>query len=131
MYMLDTNICIYIIKKKSKNILHQLKKNKENGLCISTITLAELEFGIENSLYKEKNRIALLEFLTIMKIVPFDENATKEYGIIKKQLKEGNRLIGPLDMLIGAHAKSMEITLVTNNVKEFKRIKELKVENWI
>ena len=131
MYMLDTNICIYIIKKKSKNILQQLKKNKEDGLYISTITLAELEFGIENSLYKEKNRIALLEFLTIIKIVAFDESATKEYGIIKKQLKNENCLIGPLDMLIGAHAKSLEITLVTNNVKGFKRIKQLKVENWV
>jgi len=131
MYMLDTNICIYIIKEKSANVLKQLKKNKGNGLCISAITLAELEFGIENSLYKEKNQIALLEFLTIIKIVTFDENAAKEYGIIKKQLKDKNSLIGPLDMLIGAHAKSMDLTLVTNNLREFKRIKELKLENWI
>jgi tRNA(fMet)-specific endonuclease VapC len=128
--MLDTNICIYIIKKKSQKILEALKTNKENGLCISTITLAELEFGIENSLYKEKNRIALLEFLTIMNIKPFDEKATKEYGIIKKDLKDRNCVIGPLDMLIGAHAKSLNMILVTNNTREFERIRNLKIENW-
>ncbi|MCL1865128.1 MAG: type II toxin-antitoxin system VapC family toxin [Spirochaetes bacterium] len=130
MYMLDTNICIYIIKKKPLNVLAQLKKKKKRGLYISAITLAELEFGIENSLYKEKNRIALMEFLAIINIKSFDENAAREYGVLKKDLKEGNCLIGPLDMLIGAHTKSLNMTLVTNNVHEFERIKNLKIENW-
>jgi tRNA(fMet)-specific endonuclease VapC len=129
--MLDTNMCIYIINKKSQKILERLKQNKENGLYISTITLAELEFGIENSLFKEKNRIALLEFLTIMNVELFDEKATKEYGIIKKDLKDRNCLIGPLDMLIGAHAKSLKMILVTNNTREFERIKDLRIENWV
>ena len=83
MYMLDTNICIYIIKKKPQKVLDQLKRNKEKGLCISAITLAELEFGNENSLYKEKNKIALMEFLTIIDIVSFDEKSAKEFGEIK------------------------------------------------
>jgi tRNA(fMet)-specific endonuclease VapC len=133
MYMLDTNICIYIIKKKTDNILNQLKQNRKKGLYISTITLAELEFGNANahSLYKEKNRLALIEFLTIMGIKHFDENAAKEYGIIKKDLKDRNYLIGSFDMLIGAHAKSLNMTLVTNNVREFKRIQDLKIENWV
>ena len=131
MYMLDTNICIYIINKKTESVLNQLKQNKEKGLFISAITLAELEFGIANSLHKERNRIALMEFLTIIGIKDFDANATKEYGMIKKELKDNNCLIGPFDMLIGAHAKSLNMILVTNNIKEFKRIQNLKIENWV
>jgi tRNA(fMet)-specific endonuclease VapC len=131
MYMLDTNICIYIIKKKTEHILKQLQEKQRNGLAISSITLAELEFGNENSMYKEKNKVALMEFLTIMDIKQFDEKAAKEYGTIKKDLKDRNCLIGPLDMLIGAHAKSLNMILATNNTKEFKRIKDLKIENWV
>ena len=131
MYMLDTNICIYIIKKRPESVLHQLKKKKENGLFISTITLAELEFGVENSGHKEKNRIALIEFLSILGIKHFDGNAAKEYGIIKRKLKDQNCLIGPMDILIGAHAKSQNMVLATNNTKEFTRINDLKVENWV
>jgi len=133
MYLLDTNICIYIIKKKTENVLKKLKQNRKKGLYISTITLAELEFGNANanSLYKERNQLALLEFLSIMGIKQFDENAAREYGIIKKDLKDRNFLIGPFDMLIGAHAKSLNMTLVTNNVREFERIQDLKIENWV
>ncbi|WP_461245798.1 type II toxin-antitoxin system tRNA(fMet)-specific endonuclease VapC [Treponema sp. R6D11] len=131
--MLDTNICIYIIKKKTETVLSKLKRNRKKGLYISTITLAELEFGNANadSSYKERNQLALLEFLSIMSIKHFDENAAKEFGIIKKDLKDKNHLIGPFDMLIGAHAKSLNMTLITNNVREFERIKDLKIENWV
>jgi tRNA(fMet)-specific endonuclease VapC len=131
--MLDTNMCIFIIKKKYEQVLDQLKKNRQEGLCISSINLAELEFGIENAEheYKARNRIALMEFLTIMEIKYFDGNAAKEYGILKKELKDRKCLIGPLDMLIGAHAKSLKMTLVTNNTREFERIKDLKIEDWI
>jgi tRNA(fMet)-specific endonuclease VapC len=129
--MLDTNICIYIIKKKPENVLTQLKKHKDNGLFISAITLAELEFGNENSLHKEKNRLALFEFLTIINVKYFDEKAAKEYGIVRKNLKNSNSVIGSLDMLIGAHAKSLNMILVTNNVNEFQMIKDLKIENWV
>ena len=133
MYMLDTNICIYIIKKKTENVLTQLKLNTEKGLYISSITLAELEFGITNanSLYIKKNSIALMAFLTIIGIKLFDANAAKEYGIVRKELKDKKCLIGPLDILIGAHAKSLNMTLVTNNTYEFKRIENLKIENWL
>jgi len=130
MYMLDTNICIYIINKRAENVLRLLQENKGKGLFISTITLSELEFGIENSDCREKNRMALLGFLAIMDIKHFDENAAREYGVVKKNLKDKGCLIGPMDMLIGAHAKSQNMTLVTNNVDEFSRIKGLSVENW-
>ena len=132
MFLLDTNICIFIIKKKYEKVLKKLKKYRNKGLFISSITLAELEYGIENANqeYHAKNRIALMEFLTIFEIKNFDEKASKEYGRIKKDLKDRNCLIGPFDMLIGAHAKSLKMTLVTNNIKEFERIKELKTEDW-
>jgi len=133
MFLLDTNMCIFIIKKKHEKVLEQLKKNRKKGLYISSITLAELEFRIENAdrEYKARNRIALIEFLSIFEIKNFDENASKEYGILKKYLKDKNCLIGPLDMLIGAHAKSLKMTLVTNNIREFEKIKDLKIEDWI
>jgi len=132
MYLFDTNMCIFIIKKKFPSLMGKLKKNRMKGFCISSITLAEMEYGIENSAkeYKEKNRMALMEFLSIFEIKNFDENAAKEYGVLKKDLKDRNCLIGPLDMLIAAHAKSLKMTLVTNNIGEFERIKELKIEDW-
>ena len=131
--MLDTDMCIYIIKKKTGSVLKKLEQNRKKGLFISSITLAELEFGIENanSLYKERNKVALLEFLTLIGIKYFEENAAKQFGMIKKDLKDRNSLIGPFDMLIGAHAKSLGITLVTNNTKEYERIKDLSIENWL
>jgi len=132
MFLLDTNMCIFVIKKKYENAMEQLKKNRKKGLYVSSITLAELEFGIENANpgYKSRNRIALMEFLSIFEIKSFDENASKEYGILKKDLKDRNCLIGSLDMLIGAHAKSLGMTLVTNNIREFERIRDLKMEDW-
>jgi tRNA(fMet)-specific endonuclease VapC len=129
--MLDTNMCIYIIKKKTEHILKELERKRKNGLAISTITLAELEYGNENSQYKEKNKIALMQFVTIIDVKPFDEKAAKEFGKIKKDLKDRKCLIGPYDMLIGAHAKSLGLILVTNNVKEFARINSLRIENWV
>ncbi|MDR1149478.1 MAG: type II toxin-antitoxin system VapC family toxin [Spirochaetaceae bacterium] len=129
--MLDTNMCIYIIKKKTEHILNELQNKRKDGLAISTITLAELEYGNENSQYKEKNKIALMQFLTIIDVRPFDEKASKEFGKIKKYLKDRKCLIGPYDMLIGAHAKSLGLILVTNNVKEFERINDLRIENWV
>jgi len=132
MYLFDTNMCIFIIKRKFPNVMDKLKKNRKKGFYLSSITLAELEFGIENANpeYKEKNTIALMEFLSIFEVKNFDENAAKEYGIIKKDLKERNCLIGSYDMLIGAHAKSLKMILVTNNTDEFQRINGLKIEDW-
>jgi tRNA(fMet)-specific endonuclease VapC len=128
--MLDTNICVYIIKKKTEKIVKTLQQKRTSGLAISSITLAELEYANENSIYKERNKIALLEFLAIIDIKKFDEKAAQEYGKVKKQLKDKKCLIGPFDMLIGAHAKSLNMILATNNTKEFERITGLKIEDW-
>ena len=132
MYIFDTNMCIFIIKKKFPSVMEKLKENRKKGLYISSITLAEMEYGIENANneYKVRNRIALMEFLSIFEVKKFDENAAKEYGVIRKNLKDRNCLLGALDMLIGAHAKSLKVTLVKNNTREFGRIEDLKIEDW-
>jgi len=130
-YMLDTNICIYIIKKHPQNILNRLIKINPDEICISSITLSELEYGVYKSSNPGRNKLALTEFLIPLTILPFDEIAAREYGKIRAELgKEGN-IIGAMDMLIGAHALSLNLILVTNNTKEFKRIKRLKIENWV
>ncbi|MBA7682186.1 tRNA(fMet)-specific endonuclease VapC [subsurface metagenome] len=131
MYLLDTNICIYCIKNKPESVLEQLNLKRKYDVYISSITVAELEFGVEKSKYPERNRIALIEFLSIFKLLPFDDKDAQEYGKIKAKLSKDGNIIGPLDILIGSQAKSKNLILVTNNVKEFERIDELEIENWV
>lgn len=129
-YMLDTNICIYAIKKKPAEVLERLKTNLERGLCISAITLAELEHGVKKSTYPEKNELALMQFLSVLTVLPFDDMASVEYGKICAYLQKQGTPIGVMDMLIAAHAKAEGMILVTNNVREFERVPDLTVENW-
>jgi tRNA(fMet)-specific endonuclease VapC len=129
-YLLDTNICIYIIKKRPINVFEKFRSSSIGSIGISSITLAELQYGIMKSSYPEKNQEALNKFLTPLEIVDFDYRATIEYGKIRADLERKGIPIGPLDTLIAAHAKSLDLVLVTNNEKEFERISELKVENW-
>ena len=129
-YLLDTNICIYIIKKKPEIVLEKFKGFPLGSIGISTITLAELQFGIRKSSNPEKNLSALNQFIIPLEIIDFDYNATLEYGLIRAELEKNGTPIGPLDTLIGAHAKSAGLVLVTNNEKEFRRIQNLKIENW-
>lgn len=129
-YMLDTNICIYSIKNKPQQVFERVRENLHEGLCISTITLAELEQGIANSGYPEKNRISLACFLAALSVYQFDEAAAKEYGKICTRLRRKGTPIGTMDMLIVAHAKSKGCILVTNNVREFERVEGLEIENW-
>ncbi len=130
MYMLDTNICIYAIKKRPAEVLDRLKKNLEKGLCISAITLAELEHGVKKSANPEKNELALMQFLSVLTVLPFDDMASVEYGKICAHFQKQGTPIGVMDMLIAAHAKAEGMVLVTNNVREFERVPELTVENW-
>ena len=129
-YMLDTNICIYAIKNKPEQVLCKIKEAYASGLCISAITLAELEYGAAKSQNPEKNRVAILRLLSIFEVLPFDDFAAVEYGKIRAALEKQGTPIGPLDMLIAAHAKAAGLTIVTNNVKEFARVAGLKIENW-
>lgn len=130
MYLLDTNICIFAIKKRPEIVLKKLKEKISDGIYISSLTVAELEFGVENSKRIEKNRIALIKFLSIFNILNFDDTDAIDYGRLKTDLRKQGRIIGPIDMLLAAQALNKELILVTNNVKEFERVKGLKIEDW-
>ncbi len=130
-YMLDTNICVYLIKKKPENVLIKLHSSMGDGVAISAITLAELMHGVEASAYPEKNALALHQFLSIVDILPFEDEAAAEYGKICAALRRQGTPIGPMDMLIAAHAKARGLIIVTNNVREFQRVDGLELENWV
>jgi tRNA(fMet)-specific endonuclease VapC len=130
-YLLDTNICIYIIKRKPESILAKLGSILPGEIGISMITVAELKYGASKSENPEKNFSALEKFLIPINLFDFGYSASKEYGIIRSELEKVGLPIGPLDTLIAAHAISLNHILVTNNEREFRRVARLKVENWI
>lgn len=131
MYLLDMNICIYIIKKKPADVLKTLKIKSKKDIYISAITIAELEFGVSKSQFPEKNKIALIEFLSIFNILPFDDKDAVNFGIIKTDLEKKGKIIGQMDLLLAAQAKTKNLILVTNNIKEFERVEGIKIENWV
>jgi tRNA(fMet)-specific endonuclease VapC len=130
MYLLDTNMCIFALKH-IPSVLTALESKKHERLTISSITLAELEFGICNSQAPEKNRNALIAFLPVVEVLPFDESAAAEYGRIRAGLQKRGCVIGLMDMLIASHAKSAGLILVTNNTGEFERVAGLDLEDWL
>ena len=129
-YMLDTNICIYAIKHKPEQVFSSLQEHDPSEICISSVTYAELVHGVEKSKMVEKNRVALALLLANIEIMNFDSLAAESYGKVRADLEKRGTPIGPLDMMIAGHAKSLGYTIVTNNIKEFKRVKDLKLENW-
>ena len=129
-FLLDTDICIYIIRKKNSLLLDRLAKCRVQDLAISSITLSELFDGVEKSQHRQQNMVALIRFLSPLTVLAYDDLAAKSYGIIRAELERQGNLIGGLDMLIAAHACSQKLILVTNNGREFKRVKSLTVENW-
>lgn len=129
-YMLDTNICIYSIKNKPANVLQQLYTHSKDNLCISSITLGELYHGVCKSDAFDKNQNALIQFLALVNILPWESHAALEYGRICAYLQKKGKIIGTMDMLIAAHAKAKDMILVTNNTREFERVPDLKLENW-
>ncbi len=130
-FMLDTNICIYLINKQPIKIIKKLKSIKTGDICISSITSSELWFGVSKSSYPKQNSLALTEFLSSINTVGFDDEVAINYGQIRAHLEGKGKIIGAMDMLIGAHALALSLTLVTNNLREFKRIPNLKVVNWV
>lgn len=129
-YMLDTNIIAYAKNKRPESVLNRLMQYQPEDICISSITFAELEYGVYNSQRPAQNQLALMTFLSHIQVLPFEGEAAKEYGLIRADLtKKGNR-IGANDLLIAAHAKSLNLILVTNNTREFERVEGLKLENW-
>ena len=129
--MLDTNICIAIIRCQPPQALKRFRNYAVGEICISWVTLAELEFGVAKSRHAEKNRAALDEFLLPLEIAGFDRATARSYGRVRADLEKKGRPIGALDMMIAAHALSLGVTLVTINVREFARIKGLTVDNWL
>jgi len=130
-YMLDTNICIYIIKQKPAIVLDRFRKTDISVISISSITLSELFFGVSKSSKPEQNFMALTQFVAPLEILPFGGEAAQYYGDLRAHLEKQGTPNGSLDMLIAAHALSSESTLVTNNEKEFNRVPNLKIENWV
>ena len=130
MYLLDTNICIFAINRKNPQVINTIKEKINTNMHLSSLTIAELEFGVENSQYVEKNRIALLKFISLFFVLPFDDEDAVSYGKLMAKLKRKGEMIGPIDMLLAAQALSKELILITNNVGEFSRIDGLKIEDW-
>jgi len=130
-FLLDTNVCIYIIKNKPPEVLAKFKTLDISDVVISSITVAELEYGVYKSQRQEQNQVALSQFLITLDIIPFDEQATQTYGRIRAELESQGIIIGSMDMLIASQAISLGLILVTNNVREFSRIPELVLENWV
>ena len=129
-YMLDTNICIFIMKKSSEILKRKFSGISEDAVCISSLTFAELMHGIEKSERKAKNMRVLLAFLKNIPIISFDSSAAAIYGNVRARLELMGNKIGPIDTLIAGHALSENLTLVTNNTREFERVEGLKVEDW-
>ncbi len=129
-YLLDTNICIYVIRKKPAMVIRRMRSKPAGEIAISAITLAELEYGIARSQYPDRNRVALLAFLVPFAVLEFDAKACSDYGPIGASLEAKGKPVGPMDLLLAAQARSRGLILVTNNEREFQRIDGLEVENW-
>ena len=130
-YLLDTNTCIYIINKKPPSAVNHIRSKQPDEVSVSTITIAELEYGVYRSKHADQNRIALLEFLVPFAILDFDHSAAAVYGSIRATLERKGTPIGPMDLLLAAQAMSQQLILVTNNEREFRRVAGLQIENWI
>ena len=129
--MLDTNICIYIIKNKPQTVREKFQSFEIGELCISSITVSELMYGAYKSQYVEKNLKALENFLIPFEIVDYDYISAMYYGKIRATLEKKGQVIGNMDMQIAGHALALDITVVTNNTKEFKRVDGLEIEDWV
>lgn len=130
-YLLDTNICIYLIKHEPPKVLQKFSSYSVGQIGVSVITVAELQYGVQKSNRISQNQQALEQFLSPLIIADFDYRAAVIYGNLRAILDSQGMPIGSLDMLIAAHALSLNITLVTNNAREFSRVPNLKVENWV
>jgi tRNA(fMet)-specific endonuclease VapC len=130
-YLLDTNICIYIINQKPESVYQKFKKVKLENIFISAITEFELNYGVQKSLHHKKNTTVLGEFLSYLNIIPFGSDSSKIAARIRVESEKQGKPIGPFDLLIASEAINQGLTLVTNNEKEFRRVKSLRIVNWI
>ena len=130
-YLIDTNICIYIMNQRPREIIDKCRQFHPGDIAVSAITASELQYGVAKSSSPAQNQARLDEFLLPFEILPYNGDVAKAYGNIRACLEKQGQPIGPLDFLIAAHALSRNLTLVTNNEKEFARIQNLRVENWL
>jgi tRNA(fMet)-specific endonuclease VapC len=129
-YLLDTNICIYIINQRSPHVRQRFAAVSVGDIAVSTVTLAELFYGVEESSNPARNLSALHKFLIPLVVLPYDEGAAATYGKVRRVLEKAGTPIGPMDLMIAAHALAARLTVVTNNVREFRRVSGLLVEDW-
>jgi len=129
--MLDTNICIFIIKRQPESVLKRFLDYQVGDIGISSITLSELRYGVAKSKHRAQNFKALDEFMIPLEILPFDEEAAQTYGDIRTSMEKAGTPLGAMDMLIAAHAVSQGLTLVTNNTREFSRVSNLTLVDWV
>jgi tRNA(fMet)-specific endonuclease VapC len=130
-YLLDTNICIYLIKKRPPEVLERFRQHSPQDVAISTITLFELQYGVEKSQYRQASEAALAKLLSPLDLIDFDRSSAIEAGSIRAQLEGKGMPIGAYDLLIAGLARSRGMTLVSNNTKEFARVVGLELENWV
>ena len=130
-YLLDTNICIYLIKNHPPEIFQRFREHSPEDVAISTVTLFELQYGVEKSQHRKRSGNALSKFIFSLNLIDLDHTAAVESAVIRAQLEKMGMPIGPYDLLIAGIAKSRDMVLVTNNTKEFKRIQGLGLENWV
>ena len=129
-YMLDTNICIFVIRHQKKSVIEKIIRHAPANILISSITVSELEYGCEKSAAPQQNRIALMEFLSPFDVTRFGSAAAHRYGMLRARLEREGKPTGAMDMLIAAHALALEATLVTNNTRDFKNIDGLGLADW-
>ena len=129
--MLDTNVCVELLRGRASGLFERLRQFEIDEIGISSITLAELQYGVAKSARPARHEVLLIEFCAPLAILPFDHLAAETYGQVRAELERTGTLIGPLDTLIASHALALGVTLVTNNEREFTRVAGLQVENWL
>lgn len=128
--MLDTNVCIYLIKEHPASVFERFAAHPVGDIGVSVITLAELEYGVSKSSRPARNREALEQFVSPLEVASFDRHATAAYGRLRTTLEKRGQPIGSMDLLIAAHAISLDVQLITHNVKEFGKVPGLRIEDW-
>ena len=129
-YMLDTNIVSYALRERPASVVHRLRRVEPRDVCMSTVTLAELRYGASRHRKADRYHQIITAFATRVRPQKFDIRAARRYGEVRARLAAAGTPIGPLDTLIAAHALALDVTLITNNVREFERVPGLRIENW-
>jgi tRNA(fMet)-specific endonuclease VapC len=131
MYLIDTNVCIYLITSRSESVRKRIEQEQPYDIAVSAISVAELEYGVAKSRSIEQNRTALRSFFSTFEILPFDDRDAEQFGVIRALLEKRDQSIGAYDLEIAAQALARKMTVVTNNEREFRRVPGLMVENWV